>query len=285
LGIVRVMITLIMLIIAFFIGRRLWDHYEVAPWTRDGRINANVVQVAPDITGQITAVYVHDNQAVKVGQKLFDVDNARFELALRQANVTQQAQRIALDQALKEAHRNAELHELVSQEAREQGQSKVEQLRAALAQTDVSRDLAKLNLDRTRVVSAVNGVVTNLDLHAGAYVTAGHPVMVLIDHDSMYVEGYFEETKLQSIHIGDAVSISLMGEKQLLTGHVDSFSEGIADRDRSTSSNLLPNVNPTFSWVRLAQRIPVRIALDHVPANVRLIVGQTATVNVHSSAQ
>lgn len=280
----RVAVTLAAVAAALAIGWRLWQHYEVEPWTRDGRIKANVVQVAPDVTGQVTAVYVHDNQRVTVGQVLFDIDSARFELALRQTEAAEQAQRAALAQAIKEAQRNTELHELVAQEVREQGQSRVDQTRAALAQVLVNRDVARLNIKRTRVVSAVNGVVTNLDLQSGAYVTAGRPVMALIDHDSLYVEGYFEETKLPGIHVGDPASVSLMGERQILTGHVDSFAEGIADRDRSTASNLLPTVNPTFSWVRLAQRIPVRVALDRVPATVRLVVGQTATVDVHSKA-
>jgi RND family efflux transporter MFP subunit len=277
----RITVTLVALAAAGAVGWRLWQHYEVEPWTRDGRIRANVVQVAPDVTGQVTAVFVHDNQRVDAGQPLFEIDRARFELALRQAESVAQAQKVALDQAAREAKRNTELHELVAQEAREQGQSHLEQARAALAQAEVNRDLARLNLARTRVLSAVNGVVTNLDLQAGTYVTAGHPVMALIDHDSFYAEGYFEETKLAAIHVGDPVSVSLMGEQQLLSGHVDSFAGGIADRDRSTASNLLPNVNPTFNWVRLAQRIPVRVALDKVPEAIRLVAGQTVTVDVH----
>ena len=285
LAIGRVVVTLVAVVAALALGARLWRHYEVEPWTRDGRVKANVVQIAPDVTGQVTAIYVRDNQRVIIGQKLFDIDTARFELALKQAEVAEQAQRIALAQAMKEDKRNTDLHELVAQEVREQGLSHVDQLRAALAQATVSRDLAKLNLERTRVVSAVNGVVTNLDLHAGAYVTASRSVMALIDSDSFYVEGYFEETKMPFIHAGDPVSVTLMGEKQTLSGHVDSFAEGITDRDRSTASNLLPNVNPTFSWVRLAQRIPVRVALDHVPASVRLIVGQTATVDVRGKGR
>jgi multidrug resistance efflux pump len=91
----------------------------------------------------------------------------------------------------------------------------------------------------------------------------------------------FEETKLPGISLGDPVSVSLMGTKQQLSGHVDSFAQGIADRDRNTAGNLLPNVNPTFNWVRLAQRIPVRIALDRVPEGVRLVSEQTVTVDVH----
>jgi len=277
----RIAVTLALVAIAILVAARLWRHYEVDPWTRDGRIRASVVQVAPDVTGQVTAVFVHDNQSVKAGQPLFEIDRARFELALRQAEAAVQAQKAAQGQAGREARRNSALHELVAQEVREQGQSKVDQASAALAQAMVNLDLARLNLERTRVLSAVNGVVTNLDLQAGTYVTAGHPVMALIDHASYYAEGYFEETKLARIHVGDPVSLSLMGEQRTLSGHVDSFAGGIADRDRSTAGNLLPNVNPTFNWVRLAQRIPVRVTLDRVPDGVRLVAGQTVTVNVH----
>ena len=276
----RVTVTLLAVAAALIVGQRLWQHYEVEPWTRDGRVKAYVVQMAPDVTGQVTAVHVLDNQQVQAGQLLFEIDRARFELALRQAEASEQARRVALAQAIKEARRNAELHQLVSQEVREQGQTRVDEARAALAQAIVNRDTAKLNLDRTHVVAPVNGFVTNLDLHPGAYVTAGRPVMALVDRDSFYVEGYFEENKLPGIHVGDPVSISLMGEKQALSGHVESFAEGIVDRDRSTGSNLLPNVNPTFNWVRLAQRIPVRVALDRVPETIRLIAGRTATVAV-----
>jgi multidrug resistance efflux pump len=276
----RISITLITVAIAIVAFMQLWQHYEVEPWTRDGRVKTNVVQVAPDVTGQVTGVYVRDNQPVKAGQVLFEIDRARFELALRQAQASEQAQRTALAQAQKEARRDAQLRDLVSQETREQGVAKVEQIRATLEQAVVNRDVAKLNLERTRVVSAVNGYVTNLDLQVGAYATAGHPVLALVDRNAFYIEGYFEETKLQKIHVGDRVQVLLMGQNQPIAGHVDSFAEGISDRDRSVGSNLLPNINPTFNWVRLAQRIPVRIALDRVPQDVRLVAGQTATVEV-----
>lgn len=280
----RVGITLLATAGALFAGWQLWRHYEVEPWTRDGRVKAYVVQVAPDVTGQVTKVYVHDNQQVKAGDVLFDIDRARFALALRQAEAAENAARVALNQAEREARRNVALGELVAQEAREQGQSRVEQAGAALAQAVVNRDTARLNLERTRVVSVVNGAVTNLDLRPGAYVSASHPVMALVDRGSFYVEGYFEETKLQAIHLGDPVTVSLMGAGQTLRGHVESFAEGISDRDRSTGSNMLPNINPTFNWVRLAQRIPVRVALDAVPQDVRLVAGQTATVQVLPAA-
>lgn len=279
----RVGITLLAAAGALYAGWQMWRHYEVEPWTRDGRVKAYVVQVAPDVTGPVTRVYVHDNQPVKAGDLLFEIDRARFELALRQAEAAEQAAQAALAQALRESRRNGQLDELVSQETREQGQTRTDQARAALAQAVVNRDTARLNLERTRVVSAVDGFVTNLDLRVGAYATASKPVLAVLDRRSFYVEGYFEETKLPRIHTGDAVRVSLMGTRETLTGHVDSFAEGIADRDRSTSPNLLPNVNPTFNWVRLAQRIPVRVALDKVPDGVRLVAGQTATVQVLSA--
>jgi RND family efflux transporter MFP subunit len=276
----RVAVTLVFTAGALYAGVQLWRHYEVDPWTRDGRVKAYVVQVAPDVTGPVTTVYVHDNQEVKAGQPLFEIDRARFELALRQAEATVQAAQAALAQAQRENKRNTQLDNLVSQETREQGQTRSDQAHAALAQAEVNRDTAKLNLARTRVTSTVDGFVTNLDLRVGGYATAGHPVLAVVDRHSFYVEGYFEETKLPRIHLGDRVRVALMGAKADLSGHVESFAEGIADRDRSTGANLLPNVNPTFNWVRLAQRIPVRVAIDAVPADVRLVAGQTATVQV-----
>lgn len=276
----RVTLTAVVTAGAVYAGWQLWRHYEVEPWTRDGRVKAYVVQVAPDVTGQVTKVYVHDNQQVKAGEPLFDIDRARFELALRQADAQVTAAEAALAQAQRENKRNTQLDDLVSQETREQGQTRTDQARAALAQAIVNRDTAKLNLERTRVVSSVNGIVTNLDLREGAYATAAHPVMAVVDSSSFYVEGYFEETKLPGIGLGDPVDVTLMGTRQPIRGHVESFAEGIADRDRSTGANMLPNVNPTFNWVRLAQRVPVRIAIDQVPASVRLVAGQTATVKV-----
>ncbi|NYE64132.1 RND family efflux transporter MFP subunit [Duganella sp. 1224] len=278
----RFIVTMAAVAVACVLAWRLWQHYEVEPWTRDGRVKADVVQVAPDVTGQVTHVLVRDNQKVKIGDVLFEVDRARFELALRQAEAAEQAQRAALDQALKESRRNNDLRDLVSAETREQGSSRVDQLRAALAQAVVARDVAKLNLERTRVVSPVNGTVSNLDLRTGSYVSAGRAVMALIDSDSYYVEGYFEETKLPAIQVGDAVVVLPMGESLRLKGHVESLAGGVADRDRSTSSNLLSSVNPTFNWVRLAQRIPVRIKLEALPAGARLVAGQTVTVDVQS---
>ena len=279
----RYLVTLAVVLVALFIGWRLWIHYENDPWTRDGRIKADVVQVAPDVTGQVVKLHVIDNQVVNIGDVLFEIDPERFELALRQAKAAEEAAKVTLAQAIRESNRNRELKDLVATEVTEQGQSRVEEARAALLQAIVNRDKAQLDLDRTKVVAAVDGIVTNLVLRTGSYVTASHPVMALVDRNSYYAEGYFEETKLPNIAVGDRATIRLMSDDEVLEGHVHSISRGIEDRERTTGGKLMQNINPAFNWVRLVQRIPVRIEFDSIPENVRLVSGQTVTIEVFPS--
>lgn len=279
----RYLITILVVLAALFIGWRLWIHYENDPWTRDGRIKADVVQVAPDVTGQVVKINVKDNQQVNVGDVLFEIDPARFDLALRQAKAAEEAAKVTLAQAIRESNRNRELKDLVAAEVTEQGQSRVEEARAALLQAVVNRDKAQLDLDRTKVLAAVDGTVTNLDLRTGSYVTASKPVMALVDRHSYYAEGYFEETKLPNIEEGNRATIKLMSSDTVLEGHVHSVSRGIADRERTTGSNLLQNINPAFNWVRLVQRIPVRVEFDKLPEGTKLVAGQTVTIEVFPS--
>jgi len=281
----RAAVTLAVVVAAVVAGRVLWTHYQVDPWTRDGRVRADIVQIAPDVSGLVTDVTVTDNQMVRRGQPLFRIDRARYALALRQAEAAADAQRVALAQAEREARRNRSLGDLVAAEVTEQGQSRVAQAQAALAQANVARDAAALNLARTEVTAPADGYLSDLTLRTGDYVTAGRPVVALIDARSFRVEGYFEETKLRGVALGQPVAVRIMGEPGTLRGHVQSIAAGIEDRDRAQGGNLLPNVNPTFSWVRLAQRIPVRIALDQAPADVRLIAGRTATVSILGAAR
>lgn len=279
----RYLITFAVVLLALFIGWRLWIHYENDPWTRDGRIKADVVQVAPDVTGQVVKINVIDNQIVNVGDVLFEIDPERFDLALRQAQAAEEAAKVKLAQAIREANRNKALKELVSAEVTEQGQSRVEEAHAALLQAIVNRDKAQLDMDRTKVLAAVDGIVTNLTLRTGSYVTASHPVMALVDRNSYYAEGYFEETKLPNIVEGNRATIKLMSDDEVLEGHVHSISRGIEDRERTTGGKLMQNINPAFNWVRLVQRIPVRIEFDKIPENVRLVSGQTVTIEVFPS--
>lgn len=282
----RFALTGIAVIAAVVVGYRLWTYYMDDPWTRDGRVRADIVAIAPDVSGLVTDVLVHDNQIVKRGDVLFRIDRARFALALQQADAAVEGRDALLDQATKDLQRYRGLTtDAVSQQKQEQVLAAQLQAKAAYDQAVADRAVAQLNLDRSEVRASVNGTITNMDLRPGAYVAAGKGVMALVDSDTLRVEGYFEETKLPRIHVGDAVMIRLMGDKVRLKGHVESIAAGIEDRDRSAGSSLLANVNPTFNWVRLAQRVPVRIKLDDVPADTVLVSGRTATVEVRPANQ
>lgn len=276
----RVAATLTMVALAAIGARWMWIHYDVRPWTRDGRVRADVVEVNPDINGLVTNVCVKDGQAVRRGQVLFIIDRSRYELAERNAEAALATDEASLAQARRDDRRNAALGNLVTTEELEQGRSKVEELSAQLRGALVELDLAKLNLERTTVRSTVNGIIANLELEPGDYASAGHQVMALVDSDSIYVDGYFEETKLPWIRLGDRANVHLMGVEAVLHGTVVAIAAGIEDRERNASSSDLANVTPTFSWVRLAQRIPVRIKLDPVSDGIRLIAGRTATVAI-----
>ncbi|WP_296653601.1 HlyD family secretion protein [Paraburkholderia sp.] len=280
----RILLTLVVVAIAAVVLWRIVNYYMFSPWTRDGHVRADVIQVAPDVGGLITAVEVTDNQQVRQGQVLFVIDRARYALALRLAQATLDQRRTTLAQARREYARNLTLGNLVASETIEESRMRVDQGEAAVADAQVQVDTARLNLQRTTIVSPVDGYLNDRAPRVGEYVSSGRPVLAVVDLHSFRVDGYFEETKLGSIHIGEPVDISVMGERRVLRGHVQSIVAGIEDRDRAQGPNLLPNVNPAFSWVRLAQRIPVRVALDEVPEDFRMIAGRTATVAVRTSA-
>lgn len=275
----RVVLTLVVVAIASVIGWQLWVYYMDEPWTRDGVVRADVVGVAPDVSGLVSEVLVHDNQQVHKGEVLFRIDKERFTIALQQTDAALRIQRARLQQAGRELDRYQSLSNAeVSKQKQEQVMAAAEEAGAAYQQAMADRSLAQLNLDRSDVTAPVNGTITNFEMRPGDYVTAGHAVAALVDSGTLYVAGYFEETKLPRIHVGDPASVRLMGESTVLRGHVQSIAGGIQDRERQTGTGLLASVNPTFSWVRLAQRIPVRVHIESVPAGVRLLPGRTASV-------
>jgi RND family efflux transporter MFP subunit len=276
----RILITLIAVAIAAVVIWQLIAYYLFAPWTRDGHIRADVIQVAPDVSGLIERVEVHDNQPVKRGQVLFVIDQERFTVALKQAEAIRDARQETLAQAKREQARNRALGNLVAREAVEESQSAALRASAALAEAEAAVDGARLNLTRSVIVSPVDGYLNDRAPRAGEFVSAGRTVLSVVDGASFHIDGYFEETKLEHIHIGSPVDIRVVGDNARLRGHVQSLAAAIEDRDRTSGANLLPNVNPAFSWVRLAQRIPVRIVFDEVPADFRMIAGRTATVSI-----
>jgi RND family efflux transporter MFP subunit len=228
----------------------------------------------------VDEILVEDNSTVHKGDVLFRVDGERFRLALEQAEAAVNSRKAALDQAQREAARAVKLGEFGTRQNVEQTQTAVQQAFAAHQQALADRDVAKLNLTRSEVRASVNGIISNLELQPGDYVSTGKSVMALINTDSLHVEGYFEETKLPRIRVGDRATVRLMGQQDVLHGTVASVAGGIEDQERTAGASLLANVNPTFTWVRLAQRVPVRIKLDKMPEDASLVVGQTATVEV-----
>ncbi|MEI9888885.1 MAG: HlyD family efflux transporter periplasmic adaptor subunit [Rhizomicrobium sp.] len=281
---VRVAVTAVAVLLAVIGAHWLWVRYTDDPWTRDGRIRADVVLVSPDIAGLVTEVHVRDNMPCGGGRSCSWLDRPRYHLALDQAEAAIAAAQAALNQAVRENRRNRALGALVSAEQVEQGGAKVQQLSAQLAADIVQRNLARLNLERTTVRASVNGVTTNVELQPGDFASAGRQVLAIVNTDSLYVDGYFEETKLPRIDVGDPATVHIMGVAAELRGVVASIDAGIEDRERGPSGNGLANITPTFSWVRLAQRVPVRIHLTEVPPNVRLIAGRTVTVSIFPPA-
>ncbi|QNK03758.1 biotin/lipoyl-binding protein [Dyella telluris] len=323
-ALLRFAITAVVVIVALVLCHLLWRHYMYSPWTRDGRVRAEVVRIAPDVSGLVTRVPVIDNQEVKKGEVLFEIDPQRFQIAEQQAEANLNAAKAAAraaganidavlasaaarkaeyDMRQEQAQRRQDLADVVPKEERTDAKSAAataravweqaqasgnqahatrEQAEAAVVQAQVALDRAKLDLERTEVRAPVDGYVTNLDVRVGDYAATGSPRLALIDRHSYYIYGYFEETKLPHLRIGDPVQIRLMSGGTQLKGHIIGVARGITDRDNPTGRDLLADVNPTFNWVRLAQRVPVRIQIDEdsIPKDVILAAGMTASIDV-----
>ncbi|MDX3978444.1 HlyD family secretion protein [Shinella sp.] len=278
----RVLLTLSMVVCAAVLSRHLWSFYMEAPWTRDAHVRADIVRLASDVSGPVTEVLVSDNEWVEKGATLLRIETVRFELALREAEAQVRSTKAAADLARIDFERYQLLasKEAASLKERQQAESQMHQADASYQTALAARDLAQLNLERTSVKAPAAGIVTNFSLRNGNHISAGSAIGVLVEKEAIYIAGYFEETKLPRIHVNDPVMIDIMGESTPVIGHVASIAAGIEDRERSDSAGSFASVAPTFSWVRLARRIPVRIEIDHVPDGVQLIVGRTATASV-----
>ncbi|QBQ97972.1 HlyD family secretion protein [Paraburkholderia pallida] len=276
--------TAIIFAVAILVGRVLWVHYMDEPWTRDGRVRAEVVNIAPDVSGAVVELPVKDNQFVHKGDLLMQIDPSHYQIAVEQAQAAVAARKAELTMRQDDARRRADLDsEVVSQENRENASHTANSAQAQYEQAQAALDAAKLNLERTRVISPVDGYITNLQVFQGDYATAGQAKLAVVDSHSFWVYGYFEETKLPRVKVGNKADIKLMSGGTL-EGHVESISRGIYDRDNPQSRELLADVNPTFNWVRLAQRVPVRIHIDKVPDGMILSAGTTCTVVVKPGA-
>jgi RND family efflux transporter MFP subunit len=282
-AILRVLVTVVTVLAAVLVGWWLWDYYTLSPWTRDARVQSNIVEVAPDVSGLITEIDVVDNQKVVKGNVLFVIDRQRFVLAVAeaQAKVTesQSTLKLAQDDADRDARVMRSDSNAISAEAAETSRAKASQAAAALQLAQSQLAVAQLNLERSTVRAPVNGFVTNLIATVGNYATKGSGVLALVDSDSFYVYAYFMETKLPAIRIGSEAEVRLMAGGTVLHGKVQGLSRAIAN-PTAARGGLLASVDPNFEWIRLAQRIPVRIGLDAVPADLELVAGMSATVVV-----
>jgi RND family efflux transporter MFP subunit len=261
----------------------LWQTYVGRPWTRDGTVRAYVVTLAPEVSGRVTELAVRDNQFVRKGDLLMKIDPRDYRVAVDFSKAAIDEAQADYDNKKAEAARRLKLSDLEA--TPEEQQTYVANANIALATIEQKRTnlkQAEINLERTEIRSPVNGWVTNLFLRQGDYTTTGRTAMSLVDSDSFWIDGYFEETALRLIKEGQPAKIWLLGYGEVLQGHVDSVARGIVVPNASPGNGGLASVNPIFTWVRLAQRIPVRLHIDRVPPDVRLVVGMTATVEVET---
>ncbi|MBI6853514.1 HlyD family secretion protein [Pseudomonas cichorii] len=272
--------TLLVLALAIFIGRTLWVHYMETPWTRDGRVRADIINVAAEVSGTVIDVPVRDNQQVKKGDLLMQIDPEHYRIAVKEAQALLASRKATWEMRKLNAKRRADMDNLVvSTESRDDASNIATSALADYQLAQARLEAAELNLSRTRVLASVDGYVTNLNVHRGDYARAAEAKMAVVDMHSFWVYGFFEETKLPHVHVNDPAEMQLMSG-EVLKGHVESIARGIYDRDNPQSRELIADVNPTFNWVRLAQRVPVRIHLDQVPDGLLLAAGMTCTVVV-----
>jgi multidrug resistance efflux pump len=275
------LITLAVIVVAVVLGRGMWDAYMEAPWTRDGTVRAYVVTMAPQVAGQIVQLPIADNQFVHKGDLLMVIDPTNYKIAVSLAEAAVQQAQVNAENAEREAKRRLQLSNLaVTVEQQQTFETSAVSSQAQVQQAHANLEQARVNLQRTEIRSPVNGWVTNLLAQLGDYANVGQNEISLVDADSFWVDGYFEETSLDRIQVGDPAEVKLMGYGPIVRGHVGSIARGINVANAQPNGQGLAQVNPIFTWVRLAQRIPVRIHIDHVPEGVVLAMGMTATVQI-----
>ncbi|MEJ6080507.1 HlyD family secretion protein [Vibrio sp. 1-Bac 57] len=278
----RILFTLVVVIMAVFAGRWVWTDYMHTPWTRDGRVRADIVTVAADVSGWVTTLNVKDGQLVKKGQLLFSVDNKRYQAALEKSKANTEGALLAWELAKHKYNRREALNnqKAISEEGLELTRINKNIAKANYDLAKTEQALAQLNVDRTEVVAPVSGQVINLNLRQGNYIGQGVSVFAIVKSDSFYVTGYFEETKVPLIYENQEAQIALLSGGKKLTGHVVSVGKAIANTNTQSNSQLLPQVQQTFNWVRLSQRIPIDIQLDTLPKDIQLSAGMTVTIHL-----
>jgi RND family efflux transporter MFP subunit len=278
----RILVTVLVVVAAIFAGRWVWNDYMHSPWTRDGRIRADIVTVAPDVSGWVTNLNITNDQAVKEGDLLFSVDQQRYQAALSQSKANTENALYSWQLAKHKYERRTALlsQKAISAEDLESSRISTEIAKANYDLAVAQQATAQLNLDRTQVRAPVSGHIINLNLRQGNYVGQGSAVFAIVRSDSFYVTGYFEETKIPLVHLNQEAKITLLSGGKPLTGHVVSVGKAIANTNTQSNGQLLPQIQQTFNWVRLSQRIPVDIKLDPLAEETQLSAGMTATIHL-----
>jgi multidrug resistance efflux pump len=277
--------TLAIALFAILIVLLTWQHYVTGPWTRNGTVRVQVASVAPQISGYIEDVRVVDNQFVHRGDVLYTIESFDFEVAQLTGVATVQQRAADLQVKQLQSERRQHLSNLATSPEQQQiFAGNAVQAKAALDAAQQQLAQAEINLQRTKVRSPVNGYVTNLLMRAGDFAHVGTTNISIIDTDSFWIDGYFEETKMAGICVGDRAEAKLMGYSEPIIGHVGTITRGISTSNAASGTQGLPNVDPVYTWVRLAQRVPVRVFIDTVPAGVPLVSGMTATVTVRPAS-
>jgi multidrug resistance efflux pump len=281
LKVLRYVATGVLVVAAFVAVRHGWQVYMTSPWTRNGMIRVQVANVAPQISGQIVEVRTYDNAHVHKGDVLYVIEKFDFVVALDNAKATILNRAADLEVKKAQNARRAALTTLsTSIEEKQVFDGNAKMAEAALASAKAALSQAEINLQRTEVRSPVDCYVTNLLMRVGDFARAGTSNLSVIDEHSYWIDAYFEETKLVNIHVGDPVEATLLGFEAPIGGRVESITGGISAANAASSTQGLPNVDPIFTWVRLAQRIPVRIKIEQVPPVVSLVAGMTCGVSV-----
>ncbi|MCR9026916.1 p-hydroxybenzoic acid efflux pump subunit AaeA [Citrobacter amalonaticus] len=274
----RTAITLVLVILAFIAIFRAWVYYTESPWTRDARFSADVVAIAPDVAGLITTVKVHDNQLVKKDQVLFTIDQPRYQKALEEAEADVAYYQVLAQEKRQEAGRRNRLGvQAMSREEIDQANNVLQTVLHQLAKAQATRDLARLDLERTVIRAPADGWVTNLNVYTGEFITRGSTAVALVKQNSFYVLAYMEETKLEGVRPGYRAEITPLGSNKVLKGRVDSIAAGVTNASSTRDDKGMATIDSNLEWVRLAQRVPVRIQLDDQQENL-WPAGITATV-------
>ena len=283
--IIKILLTLSIIALAAFFSYNKYEEYIENPWTRDGQVRTQVIQITPRVNGMVTKIHVVDNQKVKTGDLLFEIDPSQYQVKLNQAEARLQRTREAAKGTKIEYERVKNIYAkdkgAVSQKDLVRNETNYYKSLADIDSSTESLNTAKLNLSYTKVYAEVDGYVSNINFQIGSQASAGHAILALVDENSYWVFGFFREDAIPEVEIGDKAMVTLLAYPDTpLSGKVESIAWGIAHSDGNPGNNLLPSVKPVFQWIRLAQRIPVRIKLDKLPENVKLRFGLTASVMV-----